>query len=303
MDCGRSCIKYLLFTFNLLCFVSNFVWREFSNDPSFLNDHVKKCAGAVVALAAILLNRSGSLSQVTFALDIVPIVLLLLGLVSALISFFGCCGAIRQSTCLLYTVSMCCLQERFKPHNNNHNTNGPTASNSTPSFSWCCYWRKVPWRLWHCCKWMQCSLICSGIWNVCGTIVSMRWCSGISCNRRWAEIFVGWCFNLYLYTDDHLQLQCCGLKSAVDWTAANVPEACCMVLGDSSASSTTGGQCSIADAWPEGCETVANEVFGLLAHLLAGLALVAAIIEVKTHSLKTCNILQRDNVSGVRSFL
>lgn len=40
-----------------------------------------------------------------FNYDLLPIVIIVIGVIIFVIAFFGCCGAIRESTCMLTTVS------------------------------------------------------------------------------------------------------------------------------------------------------------------------------------------------------
>lgn len=59
----------------------------------------------MIVIASILLSRIGDLERLFEGnVAVFPIVLLAIGIASFLISFFGCCGAIKESACLLYTV-------------------------------------------------------------------------------------------------------------------------------------------------------------------------------------------------------
>ncbi|XP_064082241.1 CD63 antigen-like [Macrobrachium nipponense] len=59
---------------------------------------------AVVALASMVISKDNTygvlLSEGTFSL---PIIILIAGLIILLIGFLGCCGAVQESPCLLYT--------------------------------------------------------------------------------------------------------------------------------------------------------------------------------------------------------
>jgi CD63 antigen len=90
---GINIIKYLLFVFNLICALGGL---------------------ALVAIGGIALNRIGHVKQVFtdnnhpgFFIGLV----IVFGAVIFVISFFGCCGAIRESECctLIYTLLLLVL--------------------------------------------------------------------------------------------------------------------------------------------------------------------------------------------------
>lgn len=87
MDCGDKCAKWLLFVFNFIFFLSGIVIITLgaivtADDPDYVS----------------LLG-----SDNFFTLSIVMIVI---GCIVTIVSFFGCCGALKNNTCMLYTFSV-----------------------------------------------------------------------------------------------------------------------------------------------------------------------------------------------------
>lgn len=87
MDCGGVLVKYVLFIFNILFVVCGILLIIFG---SILVSHIQQV---------------GSVAQ-TFEANSVPIAILILGCVIFIISFLGCCGAIREDTCCTMTYSV-----------------------------------------------------------------------------------------------------------------------------------------------------------------------------------------------------
>nr|CAD7266395.1 unnamed protein product [Timema shepardi] len=86
MGCGITCVKYLMFIFNF-----------------------------VFALAGIALLTIGALVQAKVSeavnflegkVSVAPILLIVVGSIVFIISFYGCCGAIRESSCMVTTFSI-----------------------------------------------------------------------------------------------------------------------------------------------------------------------------------------------------
>lgn len=86
LNCGHSTIKYLLFIFNLLCSL---------------------CGIALIVIGAVSLVKLEELREISDEYNIVApsILLIVFGSVVFVISFFGCCGAIRESYCMTSTYS------------------------------------------------------------------------------------------------------------------------------------------------------------------------------------------------------
>ncbi|XP_036332320.1 23 kDa integral membrane protein-like [Rhagoletis pomonella] len=87
MDCGGVFVKYVLFLFNILFVVCGILLIVFG---SIVVSHIQQV---------------GSLAQ-TFEANSIPIAILVLGCVIFIISFLGCCGAIREETCCTLTYSV-----------------------------------------------------------------------------------------------------------------------------------------------------------------------------------------------------
>ncbi|XP_067632593.1 23 kDa integral membrane protein-like [Eurosta solidaginis] len=87
MSCGLSMVKYLLFLFNLLCSI---------------------CGILLIVFGILLFSNIHNIDDIAEAVQTqqVPITMIVLGSVILLISFFGCCGAIRESYCMSITYSV-----------------------------------------------------------------------------------------------------------------------------------------------------------------------------------------------------
>ncbi|KAL0879097.1 hypothetical protein ABMA27_004054 [Loxostege sticticalis] len=86
MGCGESCVKYILFFANLFFALAGLVLLG-------LGIAVQLQVKDVVNIAHLDLNLA-------------PISSMVVGVLVFLIAFFGCCGAIRESNCLLVTFSI-----------------------------------------------------------------------------------------------------------------------------------------------------------------------------------------------------
>ncbi|XP_055379365.1 23 kDa integral membrane protein-like isoform X2 [Condylostylus longicornis] len=84
MGCGMSMVKYILFLFNLLCAI---------------------CGILIIAFGAMMFTDVNSIKDLgdAFATQGLPVALIILGSAILIISFFGCCGAIRESSCMSMT--------------------------------------------------------------------------------------------------------------------------------------------------------------------------------------------------------
>lgn len=88
LSCGSSTIKYLLFFFNFLFAL---------------------CGLLLVVLGALSLHATAPLSQIGNQLGSSAIVLLIAGIIIFVIAFYGCCGAVRESHCMLVTFAVLLL--------------------------------------------------------------------------------------------------------------------------------------------------------------------------------------------------
>lgn len=87
MSCGISMVKYILFLFNLLCSI---------------------CGILLIIFGAMLFTNVHNVDDFSEAIQTqqVPITMIILGSIILIISFFGCCGAIRESYCMSMTYSI-----------------------------------------------------------------------------------------------------------------------------------------------------------------------------------------------------
>ncbi|XP_061402422.1 23 kDa integral membrane protein-like isoform X2 [Musca vetustissima] len=87
MSCGMTMVKYTLFLFNLLCSI---------------------CGILLIVFGSLLFSNIHTVEDFAEAVKTqqVPLTMIVLGIVILLISFFGCCGAIRESYCMSMTYSI-----------------------------------------------------------------------------------------------------------------------------------------------------------------------------------------------------
>ncbi|XP_013098720.1 23 kDa integral membrane protein-like [Stomoxys calcitrans] len=87
MDCGGVFVKYVLFIFNILFVI---------------------CGILLIIFGSIMLSSIGDIKDVvsTYESHSVPIAVLVLGCIIFVISFLGCCGAIRENSCCTMTYSV-----------------------------------------------------------------------------------------------------------------------------------------------------------------------------------------------------
>ncbi|ALC42344.1 Tsp42Ed [Drosophila busckii] len=90
MDCGGVLVKYVLFIFNILFVI---------------------CGILLIVFGSLMVSEIKNFSNIdeTFTANSVAIVILVLGCLIFLISFLGCCGAIRENSCALTTYSVVML--------------------------------------------------------------------------------------------------------------------------------------------------------------------------------------------------
>jgi len=86
---GMACVKYLLFLFNLIFAITGVVF---------------------ISVGAVILGRYNGYS--TFVDNWVfaaPVLMIIVGVVVFLVSFFGCCGAVKENHCMIITFSVLLL--------------------------------------------------------------------------------------------------------------------------------------------------------------------------------------------------
>jgi len=84
LSCGMSMVKYGLFVFNLICAIAGIALIVVGALPLYKLEHVRD---------ALPDHEPAT----------VPIIVLVLGSIIFIISFFGCCGAIKESPCMVST--------------------------------------------------------------------------------------------------------------------------------------------------------------------------------------------------------
>jgi len=90
LSCGMTMVKYGLFIFNLICAVAGIALIVVGALPLFKLEDIRD---------AFPENNPAT----------VPIIVLVLGSVIFIVSFFGCCGAIRDSQCMVSTYAFLLL--------------------------------------------------------------------------------------------------------------------------------------------------------------------------------------------------
>lgn len=92
-DCGAKCAKAILFTFNILIWICGAV--VLGTGIWFLVDE-----NALQFIHVATINMSSELMRGA------AIALVVVGALAFLTGFFGCCGAIRENTCMLQTYAV-----------------------------------------------------------------------------------------------------------------------------------------------------------------------------------------------------
>ncbi|XP_064540386.1 23 kDa integral membrane protein [Drosophila montana] len=92
MDCGTSMVKYVLFVFNTIVSIIGILG---------------------IVYGVLILQSIGTIEvngQVGFPPQAaLPIIMITLGSIVVIISFLGCCGAIRESVCMTMSYAVCLL--------------------------------------------------------------------------------------------------------------------------------------------------------------------------------------------------
>lgn len=88
LSCGSTTIKYLLFFFNFLFAI---------------------CGLLLVVVGALSLKNVAPLAEIGNHLDSSSFVIIAVGVVIFVIAFYGCCGAVRESNCMLVTFAILLL--------------------------------------------------------------------------------------------------------------------------------------------------------------------------------------------------
>ncbi|XP_012229465.1 CD63 antigen [Linepithema humile] len=86
---GMTCVKYLLFLFNLIFAITGIVFIS---------------VGAV-----ILVVYNGYNNFVDSWFFAAPVLMIIVGVIVFLVSFFGCCGAVKENHCMIITFSVLLL--------------------------------------------------------------------------------------------------------------------------------------------------------------------------------------------------
>ena len=92
MGCATSLVKYIVFIFNFLFLLAGI---------------------AFIAIGAVYLlgikSFTATLDKTGIPFSLAPSLLIVFGVIVFVISFFGCCGAIKESSCLLITYGIILL--------------------------------------------------------------------------------------------------------------------------------------------------------------------------------------------------
>lgn len=86
---GMTCVKYLLFLFNLIFAITGIVFIS---------------VGTVIL---VVYNEYDNFVDSWFFLA--PILMIIVGVIVFLVSFFGCCGAVKENHCMIITFSVLLL--------------------------------------------------------------------------------------------------------------------------------------------------------------------------------------------------
>ncbi|XP_063216155.1 CD63 antigen-like [Bacillus rossius redtenbacheri] len=86
---GMSCVKYLLFAFNLLFAISGL---------------------AILVVGAVIQDAFSDYTNfVQGQLFVAPVILIVVGIIVFVVAFFGCCGALKENHCMIVTFAVLLL--------------------------------------------------------------------------------------------------------------------------------------------------------------------------------------------------
>lgn len=73
------------------------------------------CGIALIAVGVVFLINYGPIKDAFTeqSVNVAPYLFIVLGVTIFIISFFGCCGAVQESHCMISTVSLCSLPNIF----------------------------------------------------------------------------------------------------------------------------------------------------------------------------------------------
>nr|XP_031848131.1 23 kDa integral membrane protein-like [Nomia melanderi] len=97
---GMTCVKYLTFFFNLIFAITGIVF--------------------IAVGTVILVVYSGYSNFMDTWFFAAPVFMIIIGAVVFLVSFFGCCGAVKENHCMIITVKIigvifaCCLARSIR---------------------------------------------------------------------------------------------------------------------------------------------------------------------------------------------
>ena len=117
-----TCVKYLLFVFNLLFAVSmwkyiaycidwtNLMWLAYKTLTVFLVMYlifIFQISGiAILTVGALMQNFYSNYTDFLHGnFYVAPLLLIILGVIVFVVAFFGCCGAVKENLCMIMTVS------------------------------------------------------------------------------------------------------------------------------------------------------------------------------------------------------
>lgn len=112
VSAGMTCVKYLLFCFNLLFAVST---------CCFCN-HNTCCKQMLFQLSGIAILTVGVIAHIVYShyssfvypsYQSAPLVLIIVGVIIFVVAFFGFCGAVKENLCMVVTVSWKVLIQDF----------------------------------------------------------------------------------------------------------------------------------------------------------------------------------------------
>ncbi|XP_037949755.1 CD63 antigen [Teleopsis dalmanni] len=88
MNCLASIVKYILYLLNLVFVVIGVL---------------------LIVLGGLMLGNLNSFTSVDDAVntEVIPILVIVLGCIVFLVAFLGCCGAIRENSCVMTTYAIC----------------------------------------------------------------------------------------------------------------------------------------------------------------------------------------------------
>lgn len=105
---GLTCAKFITFFCNLLFAVSKYLYKRSNKIMGIVFYFVFQLTGLLILIVGLMvqLNYSHYSNFVSDHIWTVPIILIIIGSIVAFICFLGCCGALKENSCMILSFAL-----------------------------------------------------------------------------------------------------------------------------------------------------------------------------------------------------